>query len=124
MRTIVWMQVVDSVDDVFRILLAHKPDEINRLPGDDSVNLVNAPLMARAINSHHRSRAMAHKSNATTLPPAIWTRARVKPNPSPERLRTPMTIPTAPPIITMSITVVPVALTASNSNAKDRRVPL
>lgn len=29
-------------DDVFRILLAHKPDEINRLPGDDSVNLVVA----------------------------------------------------------------------------------
>ena len=29
-------------DDVFRILLAHKPDEIDRLPGDDSVNLVVA----------------------------------------------------------------------------------
>ncbi len=29
-------------DDVFRILLAHKPDEIERLPGDDSVNLVVA----------------------------------------------------------------------------------
>lgn len=29
-------------DGVFRILLAHKPDEIDRLPGDDSVNLVVA----------------------------------------------------------------------------------
>ena len=29
-------------DDVFRILLVHKPDEIERLPGDDSVNLVVA----------------------------------------------------------------------------------
>lgn len=29
-------------DGVFRILLAHKPDEIERLPGDDSVNLVVA----------------------------------------------------------------------------------
>jgi len=29
-------------DAVFRILLAHKPDEISRLPGDDSVNLVVA----------------------------------------------------------------------------------
>lgn len=31
-----------QADDVFRILLAHKPDEIDRLPGDDSVNLVVA----------------------------------------------------------------------------------
>ena len=31
-----------QADSVFRILLAHKPDEIERLPGDDSVNLVVA----------------------------------------------------------------------------------
>lgn len=35
-------EVAPPTDEVFRILLAHKPDEIGRLPGDDSVNLIVA----------------------------------------------------------------------------------